>query len=115
MLGRIFEDSTDLSGGEWQKLALSRAFMRAGQFCILNEPTAALDPLAEYEVYQRFADLVDDKTAVMVSHRISTVKMADCILVLREGLLIEEGTHSELVARGGRYAETFAKQAKMDS
>ncbi len=111
-LGKTFEGGVDLSGGQWQKLALSRAFMRAGQLLVLDEPTAALDPLAEYEVYQRFADLVNGKMAILVSHRFSTVKMADRILVLRAGTLIEEGTHEELVALQGRYAEMFSKQAE---
>jgi ATP-binding cassette subfamily B protein len=112
MLGKTFEGGVDLSGGEWQKLALSRAFMRDGQLLILDEPTAALDPLAEYEVYRRFADLVAGKMVVLVSHHFSTVRMADRILVLRQGSLIEEGTHEELLAMNGRYAEMFNVQAQ---
>ncbi|MEZ4861079.1 MAG: ABC transporter ATP-binding protein [Caldilineaceae bacterium] len=112
LLGRTFEDSVDLSGGEWQKLALSRAFMRDAQILILDEPTAALDALAEYEVYQRFAELTAEKTTIFISHRFSTVRMAQQILVLEDGRLIEEGTHGELMARQGQYAKMFTTQAE---
>ncbi len=111
MLGRRFEGSVDLSGGEWQKVALARAYLRDAQLLILDEPTAALDARAEYEVFQRFADLTVGRMAVLISHRFSTVRMADRILVLLEGELVEHGTHDELVARGGLYAELFHLQA----
>ncbi|MCE7980595.1 MAG: ABC transporter ATP-binding protein [Caldilinea sp. CFX5] len=112
LLGRTFEDSVDLSGGEWQKLALGRAFMREAQVLILDEPTAALDALAEYEVYKRFAELTAEKTTIFISHRFSTVRMAQQILVLENGQLIEEGTHTELMARDGQYAKMFTTQAE---
>ncbi len=112
LLGRTFEDSVDLSGGEWQKLALGRAFMREAQVLILDEPTAALDALAEYEVYKRFAELTADKTTIFISHRFSTVRMAQQILVLENGQLIEEGTHTELMAHNGQYAKMFTTQAE---
>ena len=112
LLGRTFEDSVDLSGGEWQKLALGRAFMREAQVLILDEPTAALDALAEYEVYKRFAELTADKTTIFISHRFSTVRMAQQILVLENGQLIEEGTHTELMAHNGQYTKMFTTQAE---
>ncbi len=111
MLGRTFDEGTELSGGEWQKLALSRAFMRDADILILDEPTASLDALAEYDVYQRFADLTSGKTTVFISHRFSTVRMAKHILLLKEGRLFEEGTHDELMRLGGQYAEMFNAQA----
>ncbi len=112
MLGRTFEGGVDLSGGQWQKLALSRAFMREAQILILDEPTAALDAIAEHEVYQRFAELTLGKTTLFISHRFSTVRMAQHILVLDEGRLIEEGNHDELMASGGQYAKMFNTQAQ---
>jgi ATP-binding cassette subfamily B protein len=111
MLGRRFEGGVDLSGGEWQKVALARAYLREAQLLILDEPTAALDARAEYEVFLRFSELTAGKMAVLISHRFSTVRMADRILVLRGGELEEQGTHEELVARGGLYAELFQLQA----
>jgi ATP-binding cassette subfamily B protein len=111
MLGRRFEGGVDLSGGEWQKIALARAYMRDAQLLILDEPTAALDARAEYEVFARFAQLMAGRMAMLISHRFSTVRMADRIVVLRDGETVEEGTHDELVARGGLYAELFAMQA----
>ena len=111
MLGRRFEGGVDLSGGEWQKVALARAYLRDAQLLILDEPTAALDARAEYEVFLRFSELTAGKMAVLISHRFSTVRMADRILVLRGGEREEEGTHEELVARGGLYAELFGLQA----
>jgi ATP-binding cassette, subfamily B, bacterial len=111
MLGRRFEGGVDLSGGEWQKVALARAYLRDAQLLILDEPTAALDARAEYEVFLRFSELTAGKMAVLISHRFSTVRMADRILVLRGGELVEDGTHEELVARGGLYAELFGLQA----
>ena len=111
MLGRRFENGVDLSGGEWQKIALARAYMRDAQLLILDEPTAALDARAEYEVFTRFSELVAGRMAVLISHRFSTVRMADRIIVLRDGEIVEEGSHEELVARGGLYGELFAMQA----
>jgi ATP-binding cassette, subfamily B, bacterial len=111
MLGKRFEGGVDLSGGEWQKVALARAYMRDAQLLILDEPTAALDARAEYEVFLRFAELTAGRMAVLISHRFSTVRMADRILVLRAGELVEQGTHEALVQRGGLYAELFQLQA----
>ena len=111
MVGKRFEGGVDLSGGEWQKFALARAYMRDGQLLILDEPTATLDARAEYEVFLRFADLTRGRMAVLISHRFSTVRMADRILVLAGGEIQEQGTHQQLVALGGRYAELFELQA----
>jgi ATP-binding cassette, subfamily B, bacterial len=111
MLGRRFDGGVDLSGGEWQKVALGRAYMRDAQVLILDEPTAALDARAEYEVFLRFAELTKGRLAVLISHRFSTVRMADRILVLRGGELADQGTHDELLERGGLYAELFSLQA----
>ena len=112
MLGRRFEGGVDLSGGEWQKFALARAYMRDAQLLILDEPTATLDARAEYRVFQRFSELTRGRMAVLISHRFSTVRMADGILVLADGQVRERGTHDQLVALGGRYAELFALQAE---
>ena len=112
MLGRRFNQGIELSGGEWQKIALARAYMRNADLLILDEPTAALDARAEYEVFQRFADLTKGKSAVLISHRFSTVRMANRILVLEKGQLIEIGSHEELLKKEGRYAELFTLQAK---
>ncbi len=111
MLGRRFNKGVELSGGEWQKIALARAYMRDAQVVILDEPTAALDARAEYEVFERFAELTKDKAAMLISHRFSTVRMANRILVLEKGQLIEIGSHEELLELGGRYAELFQLQA----
>jgi ATP-binding cassette subfamily B protein len=111
MLGRRFEEGVDLSGGEWQKVALGRAYMRDAQLLILDEPTAALDARAEFEVFERFSELMRGRMAILISHRFSTVRMADRILVLRDGAILEQGTHDELMARDGLYAELFGMQA----
>jgi ATP-binding cassette subfamily B protein len=111
MLGRRFEGGVDLSGGEWQKIALARAYLRDAQVLILDEPTAALDARSEYEVFQRFAELTAGKMALFISHRFSTVRMADRIVVLEDGNIVEEGSHDELARMGGRYAEMFELQA----
>jgi len=110
-LGRRFNDGVELSGGEWQKIALARAYMKNAQLLILDEPTAALDARAEYGVFQRFAELTKGKSAVLISHRFSTVRMADRILVLDKGEIIEMGSHEELLKKEGRYAELFQLQA----
>ena len=112
VLGRHFKDGVDLSGGEWQKIALARAYMRDSQLLILDEPTAALDARAEHEVFQRFTELTKGKMALLISHRFSTVRMADRILVIENGQPQEEGSHEELLAKNGRYAELFHLQAK---
>jgi ATP-binding cassette, subfamily B, bacterial len=111
MLGRRFENGIDLSAGQWQKIALARAYMRDAQVLILDEPTASLDARAEFEVFQRFAELTRDRMAVLISHRFSTVRMADRILVLAGGEIVEQGTHRQLLAAHGRYAELFELQA----
>jgi len=111
MLGRRFEQGVDLSGGEWQKVALARAYLRDAQLLILDEPTAALDARSEFEVFRRFAELTAGKMALFISHRFSTVRAADRILVLANGKIAEEGTHDQLARLGGRYAEMFEMQA----
>jgi len=111
-LGRSFGKGVELSGGEWQKVALGRAYMRDAQLIILDEPTAALDARAEYEVFQRFGQLTEGKSSVIISHRFSTVRMADRILVLENGTLLEIGSHYELLEKDGRYAELFGLQAR---
>jgi ATP-binding cassette subfamily B protein len=110
-LGRRFNNGVELSGGEWQKVALARAYMKDAQVLILDEPTAALDARAEYEVFQRFAELTKGKSAVLISHRFSTARLADRILVLEKGTVLEIGTHQELLDKNGRYAELFNLQA----
>ena len=111
MLGKRFAQGVELSGGEWQKIALARAYMKDAQLLILDEPTASLDARAEYEVFQRFAELTEGKSAVLISHRFSTVRMADRILVLEKGELVEIGSHEELLLKNGRYADLFNLQA----
>ncbi|MDE3169136.1 MAG: ABC transporter ATP-binding protein, partial [Acidobacteriota bacterium] len=110
-LGVRFEGGVELSGGEWQKIALARAYLRDAQLLILDEPTAALDARSEHDLFQRFADLTTQKMSVLISHRFSTVRMADRILVLEGGRIAEEGPHDQLVKEGGRYAEMFELQA----
>ena len=111
MLGRRFDGGVDLSGGEWQKVALARAYLRDAQVLILDEPTAALDARSEYEVFQRFAELTAGKSALFISHRFSTVRMADRIVVLENGKIVEDGNHEALFSLGGRYAGMFEMQA----
>ncbi len=110
MLGRRFEGGVELSGGEWQKVALARAYLRDAQLLILDEPTAALDARSESEVFRRFAELTCGKTALFISHRFSTVRMADRVVVLQDGKISEDGSHDELASLGGRYAEMFEMQ-----
>ena len=111
VIGRRFKDGVDLSGGQWQKIAIARAYMRDAQVMILDEPTAALDARSEFEVFERFKELSDNKTAVLISHRFSSVRMADRILVLADGKVEASGTHAQLMAQRGRYAELFELQA----
>ena len=112
MLGRWFKGGHELSGGEWQKVALSRAFMRDSEILILDEPTSALDADNEAMVFQRFRELTVGKTAVFISHRFSTVRMADRIAVIEDGRISELGSHEELLALGGTYARLFNLQAQ---
>jgi ATP-binding cassette subfamily B protein len=112
MLGKRFATGVDLSVGEWQKIALARAYMRDAQLLILDEPTASLDARAEHEVFQRFSELTLGKSAILISHRFSTVRMADRIIVLSDGEILEQGTHEELLRREGKYAELFNLQAQ---
>jgi ATP-binding cassette subfamily B protein len=111
VLGKRFRMGVDLSGGEWQKIAIARAFMRDAQLLILDEPTAALDARSEFEVFKRFQELSHGKTVVLISHRFSSVRMADRIVVLLEGAVEAVGTHAELLQQQGRYAELFELQA----
>jgi ATP-binding cassette subfamily B protein len=111
-LGRRFRKGAELSGGQWQKIALARAYMSDAPIIILDEPTSALDARAESEVFQRFIGLTEDRTSIIISHRFSTVRMADRILVLQNGQILEIGTHEELLARPQLYAELFELQAE---
>lgn len=111
MLGKRFAEGVELSGGEWQKVAISRAYMRDAQLMILDEPTSALDARAEFGVFERFTELTEGKMAVIISHRFSTVRMADRIIVLEKGEVVEIGSHDNLITKGGRYAELFDLQA----
>ncbi len=111
LLGRQFEQGVELSIGQWQKVALARAFFRDAPLLILDEPTAALDAEAEYAVYQRFRDLTHGRTTLIISHRFSTVRMADRILVLQDGRIVEQGPHEDLMAAQGSYAAMYEKQA----
>jgi ATP-binding cassette subfamily B protein len=111
-LGKWFEGGEELSVGEWQKVALARAFLRDAQIIVLDEPTSAMDAQAEYALFQRFHRLAEGRTAVLISHRLSTVRMADCIYVLENGRIVESGTHDDLIYRGGRYSLLFETQAQ---
>jgi ATP-binding cassette subfamily B protein len=110
-LGCRFEGGVDLSGGEWQKIALARAYLRDAQLLILDEPTASLDAGSEHEVFKRFAELTEGKMSLLISHRFSTVKMADRVLVLENGSIAEQGCHEQLLKIGGSYAQMFELQA----
>ena len=111
-LGKAFADGEELSVGEWQKVALARAFLRKAQIIVLDEPTSAMDAKSEYEVFQRFRELAAGRTAILISHRLSTVRMADCIYVLDDGRIVERGPHEELVHYGGAYARLYETQAR---
>ena len=110
-LGREFEGGTELSGGEWQRVAISRGFMRDADLVVLDEPTASLDPKAEADVFRRFLAMAGGRTTIVVSHRLGSARMCDRILVLKEGRLVEAGTHDALIARSGEYARMWALQA----
>jgi ATP-binding cassette subfamily B protein len=112
MLGRWFSDGHELSLGQWQKIALARAFMREAEILVLDEPTASVDAQTEYEIFQHFKELTDGKMAILISHRFSTVRMADRIAVIQEGRITELGTHEELLRREGTYAKLFSMQAE---
>jgi ATP-binding cassette subfamily B protein len=111
VLGSRFAGAVDLSGGEWQKIAIARAYLRDAQLLILDEPTAALDARSEHEVFQRFSELTEGKMSLLISHRFSTVKMSNRILVLKDGEIAEQGQHDQLLKVGGHYAEMFELQA----
>jgi ATP-binding cassette subfamily B protein len=111
-LGRWFDEGEELSVGEWQKVALARAFVRDAQILVLDEPTSALDPRAEWDVFQHIKELARDRAVVLISHRFSTVRTADRIHIFDQGRITESGTHDELVALGGRYAEMYEVQAR---
>jgi len=110
-LGRRFSNGKNLSGGQWQKIALARAYMKNADVIILDEPTSALDARAEYEAFQRFIGLTKGKTSIIISHRFSTVRMADRIIVLKNGKILENGSHSDLMEDDKLYAELFKLQA----
>jgi ATP-binding cassette, subfamily B, bacterial len=112
MLGKLFQGGEELSIGQWQKVALARAFLRDSQVIVLDEPTSAMDPKAEYEVFKRFRELIEDQAAILVTHRLSTVKMADRIYVMDKGRIVESGCHDELIDKQGLYANLFETQAR---
>ncbi len=110
-LGKWFDEGTELSVGQWQRVALDRAFLRSSGILVLDEPTSAMDARAEYEVFQRLHELARGRTAIIISHRLWTVRMVDRIVVLHEGRLVENGAHDELIAAGGLYARMYNLQA----
>jgi ATP-binding cassette, subfamily B, bacterial len=112
MLGKLFDGGEELSIGQWQKVALARAFFSDSQIIVLDEPTSAMDPKAEYEVFNRFRELIKDQSAILITHRLSTVKMADRIYVMDQGRIVERGSHNELMKQQGLYATLFETQAR---
>lgn len=112
ILGKQFDSGDELSGGQWQKIALARAFLRDSQIIVLDEPTSAMDPKAEELVFRKFRELIKDQAAILVTHRLSTVTMADCIYVMADGSIVESGTHQELMKLNGLYADLFETQAR---
>lgn len=112
VLGHLFRHGVELSIGEWQKIAIARAFLRDAPIIVFDEPTSALDARAEYEVFERFHRLAEGRAAILISHRLSTVRMVDRIYVLEDGRIVEEGDHADLVGRGGTYAQLFETQAR---
>ncbi|MFW5973274.1 MAG: ABC transporter ATP-binding protein, partial [Bacteroidota bacterium] len=114
LLGRLFSNGTELSGGEWQRVALARAFLRQGQIVVLDEPTSSMDSWAENEWLKRFRDLVEDRTAIIITHRFTTAMQADIIHVMENGQVVETGTHTELLERGGRYASSWYEQMRVE-
>ncbi|MBE9205420.1 ABC transporter ATP-binding protein [Nostoc sp. LEGE 06077] len=112
ILGKLFDQGEELSVGQWQKIALARAFLRDSQLIVLDEPTSAMDPKAEYEVFEKFRQLIQNQAAILISHRLSTVKMADRIYVMENGTIVESGTHNELIQLGSSYAYLYETQAK---
>lgn len=112
VLGKLFDRGEELSIGQWQKIALARAFLRDSQLIVLDEPTSAMDPKAEYEVFEKFRQLIKNQAAILISHRLSTVKMADRIYVMSGGSIVESGTHEELMKLSGSYAFLFETQAQ---
>ena len=112
VLGNLFDKGEELSIGQWQKIAMARAFLRDTQILILDEPTSAMDAKAEADVFSRFRQLIGKRSAILISHRLSTVKMADCIYVMNQGEIVESGSHQQLIAQGGHYANLFNTQAR---
>ncbi|MBE3117250.1 MAG: ATP-binding cassette domain-containing protein, partial [Candidatus Atribacteria bacterium] len=112
VLGRYFDNGYQLSIGEWQKIAIARAFMRNGKILILDEPTASVDAKTEYEIFRRFKELTRERMTILISHRFSTIRMVDRILVLEDGRIIEQGTHVDLMTLGKKYATMFKMQAE---
>src|SRR5207247_1013365 len=108
LLGRLFADGSELSGGEWQRIALARAFVRRAPIVVLDEPTSAMDPWAETDWFDRFRSLSGGRTALLITHRFTTAMRADIIHVMADGRIVESGTHEQLSERGGRYAESFS-------
>ena len=109
---KLFQDGVELSIGQWQMIALARAFLRDARLIVMDEPTSSLDPETEYSVFKRFRGLLDNKSALIISHRFSTVRLADRILVLKDGRIIEQGDHAALMRAAGYYADMFTKQAE---